>query len=194
MRLRHSGRYDCPTLLSRRRHVQPSRTNSRSADHVCAQWHGARIDWRFVGLAVVAHQVVRATKDVNFLVESEAADKVHAALLNLGYQCLYRSEDAANCVRAAEGLDLLYAHRPLARRLLAQASERETPMGRMRIISVEGLIGFKLKGFVNDAPRTRDLDDIRALLKIHRNSLNTKELCEYFALFEKPGLLNELLG
>ena len=36
------------------------------------------------GLAVVAHQVVRATKDVDFLVELEAADKVHAALLNLG--------------------------------------------------------------------------------------------------------------
>ena len=91
------------------------------------------------GLAVVAHQVVRATKDVDFLLEAEAADQVHGALLDLGYQCLYRSEDAANYVRAAEGLDLLYAHRPLARRLLAQASERETPMGRMRIISVEGL-------------------------------------------------------
>ena len=33
-------------------------------------------------------------------------------------------------------------------------------MGRMRIISVEGLTGFKLQGFVNDATRTRDLDDI----------------------------------
>ena len=120
------------------------------------------------GLAVVAHQVVRATKDVDFLVEAEAADKVHAALLDLGYECLYRSEDAANYVRAAEGLDLLYAHRPLARRLLAQASERETPMGRMRIVSVEGLIGFKLQGFVNDGvqlvglalPRP-DADDTR---------------------------------
>ena len=95
------------------------------------------------GLAVVAHHVVRATKDVDFLVEAEAADRVHDALLDLGYLCLYRSEDAANYVRAAEGLDLLYAHRPLARRLLAQASERETPMGRMRIISVEGLIGYR---------------------------------------------------
>src|SRR5450830_501478 len=65
------------------------------------------------GLAVVAHQVVRATKDVDFLVEAEAAQKVHDALLGLGYQCLYRSEDAANYVRAAQGLDLLYAHRPL---------------------------------------------------------------------------------
>jgi hypothetical protein len=146
------------------------------------------------GLAVVAHQVVRATKDVDFLLEADAADRVHDALLDLGYQCLYRSEDAANYVRAGEGLDLLYAHRPLARRLLAQASERETPMGRMRIISVEGLIGFKLQGFVNDATRTRDLDDIRALFKIHHDSLDMNELREYFALFNKPELLNELLG
>ena len=146
------------------------------------------------GLAVVAHQVIRATKDVDFLVEIEAADKIHDALLNLGYQCLYRSEDAANYVRAAEGLDLLYAHRPLARRLLAQALERDTPMGPMRIISVEGLIGFKLQGFANDATRTRDLDDIRALVKIHRASLKMNELREYFALFSQLELLNELTG
>ena len=67
-------------------------------------------------------------------------------------------------------------------------------MGRMRIISVEGLIGFKLQGFVNDATRTRDLDDIRALFKIHRASLNMDELREYFALFNKPELLHDLLG
>lgn len=146
------------------------------------------------GLAVVAHQVVRATQDVDFLLEAEAADRVHIALLDLGYTCLYRSEDAANYVRNSEGLDLLYAHRPLARRLLAQASARETPMGRMRIISIEGLIGFKLQGNVNDSARTRDLDDIRALLKIHRASLNMDELREYFALFDKLELLNELLA
>ena len=146
------------------------------------------------GLAVVAHRVVRATQDVDFLLEAEAADKVHDALLDLGYQCIYRSEDAANYVRVTEGLDLLYAHRPLARRLLAQASERETPMGRIRIISVEGLIGFKLQGFVNNATRTRDLDDIRALLKLHRTSLDMDELREYFALFNRTELLDELLG
>ncbi len=146
------------------------------------------------GLAVVAHQVVRATKDVDFLVEAEAADKVHVALLDLGYQCLYRSEDAAYYVRGMEGLDLLYAHRPLARRLLEQATERETPMGRMRIISVEGLMGFKLQGYVNDATRIRDLDDIRALFKIHRASLNMDELREYFSLFNQLKLFDELLG
>ena len=96
-------------------------------------------------------------------------------------------------MRQAGGLELLYAHHPLARRLLAQASRRDTPMGLMRIISVEGLIGFKLQGFVNDATRTRDLEDIRAFLKIHRMSLDMDELREYFALFNKPELLNEFL-
>lgn len=38
-----------------------------------------------------------------------------------------------------------------------------------------------------------DLDDLRALLKIHRACLNMDELREYFALFNKPELLNELL-
>ena len=61
-------------------------------------------------------------------------------------------------MRGAQALDLLYA-----RRLLARAQARETPMGRLRVISVEGLIGFKLHGFVNAATRTRDLDDMRAL-------------------------------
>ena len=135
---------------------------------------------------------MRATQDVDFLLEAEAANRVHDALLHLGFQCRYCSKHAANYVRATEGLDLFYAHRPLARRLLAQASEHEIPMGRIRIISVEGVIGLKLQGFVNNVTRTRDVDDIRALLKIHRTSLNVDELREYFALFNQPELLNEL--
>ena len=67
-------------------------------------------------------------------------------------------------------------------------------MGRIRVISVEGLIGFKLQGFANDATRTRDLDDIRALVKIHRTSLKTEQLREYFALFDQLELFDELLG
>ena len=137
------------------------------------------------GLAVVAHQVVRATQDVDFLLEAEAADKVHEALLKLGYQCLYRSEDAANYMRSTEGLNLLYAHRPLARRLLSQAVERDTPMGCLRVVSVEGLIAFKLQAYVNDATRMRDLDDMKALVQTHRATLDMVQLHEYFALFNR---------
>lgn len=145
------------------------------------------------GLALAVHRVVRATRDVDFLADAADADRLHEILLALGYHCAHRSEDAANYVRGDEGLDLLYAHRPTARRLLAEAIERDTVMGPLRVVSAEGLIGFKLQALVNNPSRTRDLDDIRALLRAQRGRLNMAEVREYFALFDRQELLDELL-
>jgi hypothetical protein len=145
------------------------------------------------GSALAAHQVVRATRDVDFLVDSDDAELLHSLLPGLGYQCIHRSQDAANYLRDDEGLVLLYAHRDEARRLLAAAQERETSLGRLRVISAEGLIGFKLQGFVNDDSRARDLDDIRALLHANRATLDMQEVRRYFALFDRDQLLEDLL-
>ena len=146
------------------------------------------------GLALAAHQVVRATRDVDFLADADDAGRLHEVLLALGYRCVHRSEDAANYLRDDEGLDLLYAHRPTARRLLTDAEERSTAMGPLRVISAEGLIGFKLQALVNNPSRTRDLDDIRALLRAQHGRLNMAEVQEYFALFDRKEMLDELLA
>lgn len=146
------------------------------------------------GLALAAHQVVRATQDVDFLVDADDADRLHGILLGLGYRCIHRSEDAANYLRGDEGLDLLYAHRPVARRLLDEAEERRTAMGTLRVISVEGLIAFKLQGHVNDPSRVRDMEDIRALLRANRESIDFDEVRRYFKLFDREGLLDELIA
>lgn len=146
------------------------------------------------GLALAAHQVVRATQDVDFLVDADDADRLHGILLDLGYRCVHRSEDAANYVRGDEGLDLLYAHRPVARRLLEEAEERRTAMGTLRVISVEGLIAFKLQGHVNDLSRVRDLEDIRALLRANRESIDFDEVRRYFKLFDREDLLDQLVA
>lgn len=146
------------------------------------------------GLALAAHQVVRATRDVDFLADADDADRLHEILLALGYRCVHRSQDAANYLRQDEGLDLLYAHRPIARRLLAEARERPTAMGQLRVIGAEGLIGFKLQALVNHSSRTRDLDDIRALLRAQRGRLSMPEVREYFALFDRTEMLDELLA
>lgn len=146
------------------------------------------------GLALAAHQVVRATQDVDFLVDADDADRLHGILLDLGYRCVHRSEDAANYVRGDEGLDLLYAHRPVARRLLEEAEERRTAMGTLRVISVEGLIAFKLQGHVNDPSRVRDLEDIRALLRANRESIDFDEVRRYFKLFDREDLLDQLIA
>lgn len=146
------------------------------------------------GLALAAHQVVRATRDVDFLADADDADRLHGILLDLGYRCVHRSEDAANYLRDDEGLDLLYARRPIARRLLADAAERSTALGSLRVVSAEGLIGFKLQALVNNPSRTRDLDDIRALLRAQRGKLNMAEVREYVALFGRTEWLDELLA
>jgi hypothetical protein len=146
------------------------------------------------GLALAAHQVVRATRDIDFLVDADDADRTHAIVLSLGYRCAHRSADAANYVRGDEGLDVLYARRPIARRLLAEASERATALGALRVVSAEGLIGFKLQALVNNPGRARDLDDIRALLRAQRGRLNMAEVRDYFALFDRQELLDELLA
>lgn len=146
------------------------------------------------GLALAAHDVIRATQDVDFLLDAADADRVHDILLGLGYRCIHRSDDAANYVRGDEGLDLLYARRPIARQLLAQAVERETPMGCLRVVSAEGLIAFKLQGYVNDPTRTRDLDDIRALLQARGPALQLDEVARYFELFDREALLDELIA
>ena len=146
------------------------------------------------GLALAAHQVVCATRDVDFLVAAEDADRLHVVLLGLGYRCVHRSEDAGNYLRGDEGLDFLYAHRPVARALLVGAEERDTAMGRLRVVSAEGLIAFKLQGFVNDPARQRDLEDIRALLRTHRGALNMVEVRGYFTLFDREALLDELIA
>jgi hypothetical protein len=62
------------------------------------------------------------------------------------------------------------------------------------VISAEGLIGFKLQAFVNNPKRTRDLEDIRALLRVNRDTLNIDEVKSYFSLFKRKGLLDELLA
>lgn len=146
------------------------------------------------GLALAAHNVVRATQDVDFLIDADVADRIHGLLLGLDYRCVHRSEDAANYLRDDEGLDLLYAHRPIARQLLDEAEERDTPMGRLRVISAEGLIAFKLQGFVNDPTRARDRDDIRSLLQANRQTLDMDQVARYFRLFEREALLDELIA
>jgi hypothetical protein len=66
-------------------------------------------------------------------------------------------------------------------------------MGPLRVISAEGLIGFKLQALVNNPSRSRDLEDIRALLRAQRGRLNMDEVREYFAMFDRVEMLDGLL-
>ncbi|MBM4220139.1 MAG: nucleotidyltransferase family protein [Gammaproteobacteria bacterium] len=53
-----------------------------------------RIDARFAligGLALASHKVVRATQDVDLLIDADRADEIDETLLTLGYRCVHHS-------------------------------------------------------------------------------------------------------
>ena len=145
------------------------------------------------GLALAAHRVVRGTSDVDLLAPAEAAPQIDTVATKLGYRCLHRSSDVANYLRNDERLDLIFASRPVSLRLLEEARERPTVFGAMPVVSAEGLIGFKLQAITNDPRRTQDLEDIRALIRTNLDTLNLVEVREYFLLFDREPLLDEIL-
>lgn len=145
------------------------------------------------GLALAPYKVVRATRDIDLLMDAAMADAVHDALLGLGYECLHRSADAGNYQRGDERVDFIYAHRPAAVRMLRNATPRSTEFGLLQVVSAEGLIGLKLQGYCNDPRRTQDLEDIRALFAANRDVLDVDEVREYFRIFRQDSLFEELL-
>jgi hypothetical protein len=78
--------------------------------------------------------------------------------------------------------------------LLAGAVSHQTPFGELRVVSLEGLIAFKLQGLVNDPRRSQDLEDIRALLEANCGTVDLSLVRRYFRLFDKEELLDELLS
>jgi predicted nucleotidyltransferase len=156
----------------------------------------SKVDARFAligGLALASHKVIRATQDIDLLTDSEKAEDIDRELVALGYQCLHRSADAGNYLRGDERVDFIYASRPAARGLLSNATSIQTAFGEVRVVSTEGLIGLKLQGFVNNPRRTQDLEDIKALIAANRQALKMDEVREYFRLFNREALLEEIL-
>ena len=143
------------------------------------------------GLAMAAHDVPRATIDVDFLVSDEDAERAHRALLDLGYECVYRTDNVANYRRGLEGVDLLFARRPASRRLLREArlSSFDVP-----VISVEGLIGFKVQALTNAPERQHDRPDIDRLIELYRGKLDLVELKQYFDLLGQQALWEHYFG
>ena len=167
---------------------------ARQLAEVTAALQESRTPFALIGgMALASHGVVRGTRDVDFLIEAESGDAVDALLKVLGYDNIHRSADSATYARRDERIDLLYAQRPIARRLLADAREVGGSLAPLRVVSAEGLIAFKLQAVVNDPQRTQDLEDIRALLRANRDVLDMAEVREYFRLFDRESQLDELL-
>jgi predicted nucleotidyltransferase len=145
------------------------------------------------GLALAVHHVVRGTTDVDLLADSDSADAVDQVAAKLGYHARHRSPDVLNYLRGDQRLDILLAGRHISRQLLREARVFQTGFGALPVVSVEGIIGFKLQALANDPRRLQDMDDIRKLIAANKRSIDIARLKSYFELFDREQLLQELL-
>ncbi len=144
------------------------------------------------GLAVNVHGYARATHDVDFLVDLDDEQALHALMLELGYKAIDRREDVSSYLRGNERADFLHAHREVGRRLLHGASRVAYGNLELPVVSAEGLLGFKIQAFSDDPRRLKDLSDMLEIMRACGKSLNWDEVRAYFTVFGREALFDEL--
>jgi hypothetical protein len=86
-----------------------------------------RVGARFAligGLALAPHKVIRATQDIDLLIDADLGDAVDQALTSLGYRCLHRSADAAICAAINASISCMRTGRTLFIRRTASGRKR----------------------------------------------------------------------
>ena len=109
-----------------------------------------------------------------------AARRIHLTCVRLspGYECVlfarvarYRYRTLVACVQGPDSVVL---------------DEPESPYEASQSSYADGVLGT--------SRRTQDLEDIRALIRANRGTLNMTEVREYFRLFDREPLLEEILS
>jgi hypothetical protein len=152
------------------------------------------IDHALIGaFALKAYGYLRATQDLDFMVRSEAQDRIIHFLESLGYETIHRSEGYSNHfhqLRNLGSIDFVYVQGDTAAAIFSEArpllvfEDLTVP-----VVKPEHFIALKLFAVTNDPGRVdQDLSDIRHMLKLPE--LDHSEIRRYF---EKFGRLEDYL-
>ncbi|MBI4687433.1 MAG: nucleotidyltransferase family protein [Nitrospirae bacterium] len=150
------------------------------------------------GMALGVWGVPRGTVDIDFLVHRDDIGKIDGIMKELGYECKHKSDNVSQYLsplRIFGEVDFLHAFRTHSLSMLQRTVQKEMFAGAvsLQVLQIEDLIGFKLQGMVNDeSRRTIDLPDIESLMAENRKVLDWDLIREYFELFDRVELFDEL--
>lgn len=157
------------------------------------------------GMAVAAHGLPRATKDIDFLVSQADAIAAEQALQSLGFTAEVRTGGFIRFVRRPlhdlpeleEWADVLLARHAIGLTLLRQAQTNPLQWEdglKVPIITVEGLIIMKVLAAVDDPSRMQDRADVIALMRLHHGTVDTDWLESAAAQLGEPvaGMFQQL--
>ncbi|MFB3896269.1 MAG: nucleotidyltransferase family protein [bacterium] len=166
---------------------------------IIADFEKAQVRYAVMGgFALGALGIIRSTADLDFLVHQEDLPKIKPVLLNYGYQCRHQSENVSQYISdlAIFGeIDFIHAIRDRAIGMLSRANEISVFDGtiKLKVLIPEDIIGLKLQAIVNDPKREpQDMADIDQLIIQFKDKLNWDLIAEYFTLFNRMALYQEL--
>lgn len=153
------------------------------------------------GLALSTMEVVRFTKDIDFIVFEEDKDKVDRIMTECGYEKQGFSSNEIisywSPLKVFGQVDFLLARRKYTRAMIQRAVEKPVFGGRLNVHTIrpEDLIGLKVQAICNDFDNRYPIDksDIQRLLKLHRGHMDMVLVREYFRVFDKEEWLDEWL-
>ena len=143
------------------------------------------------GYALIANRVQRMTFDIDFMVTSEAYEKIGPELLNAGYTVFNRQAvfvQMKSSIRGLRDLDFLISDRRTIDTIISRGREVAIAGEPFVVPSPLHLIAMKLHSIAGNRMReNKDLPDIVQLLKanaIDPADIRVRELFERYKLME----------
>lgn len=141
------------------------------------------------GFALAAHGVVRATQDIDLLVDGGQKDLAKDLLSTAGFKLVFENSEVLHFSGQGQ-LDILLANRESTLDMLKRAqSINNFPVP---VVSAEDLIGLKIQAYKNNPDREfQDKADIQSLLKQVTN-LDFSLIKKYADMFDEWDFISEL--
>ena len=141
------------------------------------------------GFALAAHGVVRATQDIDLLVDGAMKERAQRTLVSAGFKIVHETAEVVHLSGNAQ-LDILYSNREPTRQMIREA--KKTNGFPVPVVSAEGIIGLKIQAYKNDSRREfQDKADIQALMETCVD-LDFKKIKNYADVFDEWPFILEL--
>lgn len=141
------------------------------------------------GFALAAHGVIRATQDIDLLVDGGKRGIARKALIDAGFVLAFENSEVLHFSGLGQ-LDILLANRDSTLDMLRRA--RLINDFPIPVVSAEDLIGLKVQAYKNNPDREfQDKADIQALLKTV-TKLDFDLIKKYADLFDEWEFISNL--
>lgn len=154
---------------------------------ILEQFRKENINYGLIGgFALGLWGIVRATADLDFLIDAKDLEKVSKIMEKLEFKCVHKTKNVSQYVSTIKQfgeIDFIHAWRKYSLGMLSRTAERLIFQGKMkiRILIPEDIIGMKIQAFCNDSARQiQEMLDIEKILDMYSKKIDWQRLKEIF--------------